>query len=94
MFGLSIARACLGEGMSVALADKQEIGQGASYGLLGALLPHMSERWNEKKEFQFKALKELSEVKVLLEEEVGLSIGYDRCGSRCTDRYRELERAP
>ncbi|WP_321340069.1 FAD-binding oxidoreductase [uncultured Cohaesibacter sp.] len=80
VFGLSIARACLGEGMSVALADKQEIGQGASYGLLGALLPHMSERWNEKKEFQFNALKDLSKVKVLLEEEVGLSIGYDRCG--------------
>ncbi len=80
MFGLSIARACLGQGMSVLLIDKQEIGQGASYGLLGALLPHMSERWNEKKEFQFNALKELSEVKNLLEEETGLSIGYDRCG--------------
>ena len=80
MFGLSIARACLGEGLSVALVDKQEIGQGASYGLLGALLPHMSERWNEKKEFQFNALKNLSNVKVLLEEETGLSIGYERCG--------------
>ena len=80
VFGLSIARACLGKGMRVLLVDKQEIGQGASYGLLGALLPHMSERWNEKKEFQFNALKNLSEVKVLLEEETGLSIGYDRCG--------------
>nr|WP_319485096.1 FAD-dependent oxidoreductase [uncultured Cohaesibacter sp.] len=80
VFGLSIARACLGAGMSVTLVDKQEIGQGASYGLLGALLPHMSERWNEKKEFQFNALKNLSDVKVELEEEVGLSIGYDRCG--------------
>nr|WP_321457020.1 FAD-binding oxidoreductase [uncultured Cohaesibacter sp.] len=80
VFGLSIARACLGKGMRVLLVDKQEIGQGASYGLLGALLPHMSERWNEKKEFQFNALKNLSEVQVLLEEETGLSIGYDRCG--------------
>ncbi|SNY93461.1 Glycine/D-amino acid oxidase [Cohaesibacter sp. ES.047] len=80
VFGLSIARACLGAGMRVTLVDKGEIGQGASYGLLGALLPHMSERWNEKKEFQFRALKNLSEVKVALEEEVGISIGYDRCG--------------
>ncbi len=62
------------------LVDKGEIGQGASYGLLGALLPHMSERWNEKKEFQFNALKNLSKVKEELEEEVGISIGYDRCG--------------
>ena len=71
MFGLSIARACLGAGLSVMLLDKGQIGQGASYGLLGALLPHMSERWNEKKQFQFNALKELSEVVNHLEEEVG-----------------------
>lgn len=77
---MSIARACLGAGLSVTLVDKTEIGHGASYGLLGALLPHMSERWNEKKQFQFNALKDLSEVKKELEEEVGISIGYDRCG--------------
>ncbi|WP_316862496.1 FAD-dependent oxidoreductase [uncultured Cohaesibacter sp.] len=80
VFGLSIARACLGQGLRVLLVDKQEIGHGASYGLLGALLPHMSERWNEKKEFQFNALKELSNVRDELESEVGISIGYDRCG--------------
>lgn len=80
VFGLSVARATLAAGLSTLLIDKGEIGQGASYGLLGALLPHMSERWNEKKEFQFNALKRLSEVKVQLEEEVGMSIGYERCG--------------
>ncbi|WP_157967577.1 NAD(P)/FAD-dependent oxidoreductase [Cohaesibacter intestini] len=80
VFGLSIARATLAAGLSTMLIDKGEIGQGASYGLLGALLPHMSERWNEKKQFQFNALKNLSKVKVQLEEETGMSIGYDRCG--------------
>ena len=80
VFGLSIARATLAAGLQTLLIDKGEIGQGASYGLLGALLPHMSERWNEKKEFQFNALTRLSEVKNQLEEEVGMSIGYDRCG--------------
>ena len=80
VFGLSIARGTLAAGMSTLLIDKSEIGQGASYGLLGALLPHMSERWNEKKQFQFNALQRLSEVKAQLEEEVGMSIGYDRCG--------------
>ncbi|WP_180966824.1 NAD(P)/FAD-dependent oxidoreductase [Cohaesibacter celericrescens] len=80
VFGLSIARSCLGAGLSTLLVDKGQIGHGASYGLLGALLPHMSERWNEKKQFQYIALDQLSKVKVSLEEEVGISIGYDRCG--------------
>ena len=79
-------------GASVCLVDKGQIGKGASYGLLGALLPHMSERWNEKKEFQFNALMNLSKVKASLEEETGKSIGYDRCGRIVplgTDNLRE-----
>ncbi|MCV6576970.1 MAG: FAD-binding oxidoreductase [Cohaesibacter sp.] len=80
VFGLSIARTCLGAGLSVMVLDQGRVGEGASFGLLGALMPHMPARWNVKKEFQFKALYELSKVKVLLEEETGHSIGYERCG--------------
>ena len=80
IFGLSIARALLGLGQSVLVVDKARAGQGASYGLLGALMPHMPARWNDKKQFQFNALSSLSNVKVELEEEVGASAGYARCG--------------
>ena len=80
VFGLTIARACLGAGQSVLLVDEGIVGQGASYGLLGALLPHMSERWNDKKQFQFNVLRDFDKVRKELEEEVGMSIGYARCG--------------
>lgn len=80
IFGLSIARALLGAGLSVMVIDKGRAGEGASFGLLGALMPHMPARWNVKKEFQFNALNSLSKVKVTLEEEVDLPTGYERCG--------------
>ncbi|MCT4654944.1 MAG: FAD-binding oxidoreductase [Cohaesibacter sp.] len=80
IFGLSIARACLGAGLSVLVVDKGAAGEGASFGLLGALMPHMPARWNVKKHFQFNALKKLSKVNVELQSEVGLPTGYERCG--------------
>lgn len=92
VFGLTIARACLGQGLKVLLVDEGLVGQGASYGLLGALLPHMSERWNEKKQFQFNVLKDFSEVGKELEDETGMSVGYARCGRVVplgTDNLRE-----
>ncbi len=80
IFGLSIARALLGAGQSVLVVDKGMAGEGASYGLLGALMPHMPARWNRKKQFQFNALHGLSKVGVELENETGLSTGYARVG--------------
>lgn len=56
VFGLCIAWFCARRGMRVCLYEAQRIGQGASSGLIGALSPHMPEKWNDKKAFQFEAL--------------------------------------
>ncbi len=80
IFGLSIARAAAASGMSVALIEAERIGAGASGGVLGALMPHMPARWNDKKAFQFAALKDLEAHVGALEAETGLATGYRRCG--------------
>jgi glycine oxidase len=80
VLGLWLARFALAAGQSVVLCDAGAIGGGASGGFLGALMPHMPERWNDKKQFQFNALSELPEFLSELEAETGLSVGYRRCG--------------
>lgn len=67
-------------GIRTLLVDAGEIGGGASGGLLGALMPHMPDRWSEKKQFQFEALLSLEDEIATLEAETGLSAGYRRCG--------------
>ncbi|OJT99750.1 MAG: D-amino-acid oxidase [Rhizobium sp. 63-7] len=67
-------------GIRTLLVDAGEIGGGASGGLLGALMPHMPDRWSEKKQFQFEALLSLQDEIATLEAETGLSAGYRRCG--------------
>lgn len=67
-------------GIRTVLVDAGEIGSGASGGLLGALMPHMPDRWSEKKQFQFEALLSLEDEIAALEDETGLSAGYRRCG--------------
>ncbi|ANL22978.1 MULTISPECIES: NAD(P)/FAD-dependent oxidoreductase [Rhizobium] len=67
-------------GMSTILADAVRLGGGASGGLLGALMPHMPDRWSEKKQFQFDALVSLETEITALETETGLSAGYNRSG--------------
>lgn len=67
-------------GIPTVLVDAGEIGGGASGGLLGALMPHMPDRWSEKKQFQFEALLSLEDEIATLEAETGLSAGYRRCG--------------
>jgi glycine oxidase len=78
--GLWTARLAARRGMDVILADRGQIGGGASGGVLGALMPHMPERWNPKKQFQFEALRSLPDMIAALEAETGIATGYRRIG--------------
>ena len=80
IMGLWAARAAAQRGMTVRLVDGKGIGSGASGGLLGALMPHMPDRWNAKKQFQFDALVTIEEEIAALEAQTGLSTGYRRTG--------------
>ncbi|MBB3287790.1 MULTISPECIES: FAD-binding oxidoreductase [unclassified Rhizobium] len=67
-------------GIRALLVEAGHFGQGASGGLLGALMPHMPNKWSDKKLFQFDALVSLEEEIAVLEAETGLSAGYRRAG--------------
>ncbi|MFB7145855.1 NAD(P)/FAD-dependent oxidoreductase [Agrobacterium deltaense] len=67
-------------GIDTLLVEADRPGGGASGGLLGALMPHMPDRWSDKKQFQFDALVALEKEIALLEAETGLSAGYRRSG--------------
>jgi glycine oxidase len=67
-------------GIRVVLVDEGRLGQGASFGHLGALMSHMPDKWNAKKQFQFDALLSLEAEVAALEAETGLSTGYRRAG--------------
>lgn len=68
------------DGHRVLLVERRRIGAGASGGPLGALMPHLPDRWNAKKQFQFDALVSLEDEICVLEAETGLNTGYRRCG--------------
>ena len=80
VFGLSLAHALTLRGVSCQILEKRQLGAGASGGILGALMPHVPEQWNPKKDFQFKALASLAEHAQALEQQTGLSTGYGRLG--------------
>ncbi|NLS15497.1 FAD-binding oxidoreductase [Rhizobium sp. P40RR-XXII] len=67
-------------GIQALLVEAGYFGQGASGGLLGALMPHMPDKWSDKKQFQFDALVSLEEEIAALEAGTGLSAGYRRAG--------------
>jgi glycine oxidase len=67
-------------GVDTLVVDAGSLGRGASGGLLGALMPHMPDRWSEKKQFQFDALVSLEADIARIESETGLSAGYRRSG--------------
>ncbi|MCL6709930.1 FAD-binding oxidoreductase [Pseudomonas sp. R2.Fl] len=67
-------------GLKTLLVERDGLARGASGGLLGALMPHMPDKWNDKKQFQFDALLELEDEIAPLEAETGLTAGYRRCG--------------
>ncbi|MAY61581.1 MAG: D-amino-acid oxidase [Rhizobiales bacterium] len=78
--GLWTALKALRAGLSVVLVEKDAVGAGASGGFMGALMPHMPERWDGKKQFQFDALCALEEEAARLEVETGLPVHYRRVG--------------
>lgn len=80
VLGLWAARHAIRRGEKVVLLEKRKIGAGASGGFLGALMPHMPDNWNGKKQFQFEGLDTLEAVIAELEEDTGVSCGYRRCG--------------
>lgn len=80
VFGLSIAWACLKRGAQVQVVDPFGPGAGASGGLVGALAPHVPERWNDKKQFQFESLIMAKEFWREVDAASGLQSGYKRSG--------------
>ncbi|MEM9900424.1 MAG: FAD-binding oxidoreductase [Pseudomonadota bacterium] len=56
IFGLSCAWEMVRRGARVRLVEAQGIGAGASGGVVGALAPHVPERWDSVKAFQFDSL--------------------------------------
>lgn len=81
VFGLWTARAALARGLRVLILEAgPTVAHGASGGIVGALAPHMPERWGEKKQFQFEALTALAPAIAAVEAESGLSTGYHRTG--------------
>ena len=67
-------------GIRTLLLDAVRPASGASGGLLGALMAHMPDQWNDKKQFQLEALIALESEVAALEAETGLSCGYRRSG--------------
>jgi glycine oxidase len=67
-------------GIETILIDAGQLGHGASGGLLGALMPHMPDKWNAKKQFQFDALVSLETEIAAIESATGRSAGYRRSG--------------
>ncbi|WP_371170388.1 NAD(P)/FAD-dependent oxidoreductase [Aliiroseovarius sp. 2305UL8-7] len=80
IFGLSVAWSCIKRGAKVRVIDPYGVGAGSSGGLVGALAPHVPERWNAKKAFQFDSLIMAEEYWAEVEVTSGLSSGYGRTG--------------
>lgn len=80
VMGLWAALMAARQGLSVVLVERDRIGAGASGGLLGALMPHLPDRWNAKKQFQLQSLVSLQSEIAALEAETGRSAGYRRTG--------------
>ncbi|MCK0140400.1 FAD-dependent oxidoreductase [Aliiroseovarius sp. F47248L] len=80
IFGLSVAWSCAARGAKVRVIDPNGVGAGSSGGLVGALAPHVPERWNAKKAFQFDSLIMAEDYWAKVESVSGLSSGYGRTG--------------
>ena len=96
IFGLSVAWSCLQRGASVRVIDPNGVGAGSSGGLVGALAPHVPERWNAKKAFQFDSLIMAEAYWAEVEAASGLTAGYARTGRLqpiADDRLLDLARA-
>ncbi|RYH09919.1 FAD-binding oxidoreductase [Tropicimonas sp. IMCC6043] len=56
IFGLACAWEMARRGAKLRVIDREGVFAGCSGGLVGALAPHVPERWNAKKDFQFESL--------------------------------------
>ena len=78
--GLWCAVRAAAAGLSTVVVEKNGLGQAASGGFLGALMPHQPIRWTDEKTFQLEALLSLEPEIAALERRTGASCGYLRCG--------------
>ena len=80
IFGLATAWSCARRGAKVRVVDPNGPGAGSSGGLVGALAPHVPERWNAKKAFQFDSLIMAETYWAEVAATGGTSPGYARSG--------------
>jgi len=80
VFGLACGYACAARGARVRVVEWSHPGAGASGTPVGALSPHVPERWNDKKAFQFESLIASEAFWAEIETVSGLSTGYGRVG--------------
>ncbi len=80
IFGLSVAWACLLRGARVRVIEARQIGAGASGGIVGALAPHVPEKWTPKKAFQLESLLMAEEWWAGIAALSGQDPGYARTG--------------
>ncbi|MGB3147014.1 MAG: FAD-dependent oxidoreductase [Paracoccaceae bacterium] len=80
IFGLSIAYECARRGAKVTVIERNRIGAGSSGGPVGALAPHVPERWNAKKAFQLEALLIANQFWQGVQQTSGLDPAYARTG--------------
>lgn len=78
--GLSIAWACTLRGAKVCLVDPNGPAFGSSGSIVGALSPHVPERWEPKKQFQLESLLMAQDFWDRVTEHGGLRTGYMRTG--------------
>ena len=78
--GLSIAWACTLRGAKVCLVDPNGPTFGSSGSIVGALSPHVPERWEPKKQFQLESLLMAQDFWDRVTEHGGLRTGYMRTG--------------
>ena len=80
IFGLSVAWACVKRGARVQVIDPYGPAAGSSGGIVGALAPHVPEKWNTKKAFQLDSLLMAKDFWSDIEHAGGGASGYARNG--------------
>ncbi len=80
IFGLSIAWVCATRGARVQIIDPNGPAAGSSGGIVGALAPHVPEKWNPKKAFQLDSLLMAEPFWREVDQTGGGTCGYARRG--------------
>lgn len=80
IMGLMMAWTLIHRGQKVQIIDPHGVGAGASGGVVGALAPHMPEKWSAKKQFQFESVLLSDQLWPEIDAVSGLTSGYGRVG--------------